>query len=139
MGALGAWDVTALHSFTGIYLLWHIIPVLETLTAIAEPNRFRIVELLRDGPRAVGDIGGTLRLQQTLVSKHLRVLRDAGLVEVQPRAQHRLSQLTAAPLHELSDWLERFRGIWDKRFRELDAYLIDMQTKGPARRRRSKT
>ena len=110
--------------------------VLELLTALAEPNRFRIVELLRAGPRPVGEIGEKLHLQQPQVSKHLRVLRDAGLVDVQPRAQERHYELRAEPLRELNVWLERFRSIWDERFDRLDEYLIEMQVKEKARSRR---
>ena len=67
--------------------------MVETFAALAEPNRFRIVELLRSGPRPVNDIGERLRLKQPQVSKHLRVLRGAGLVDVEPRAQQRLYAL----------------------------------------------
>jgi DNA-binding transcriptional ArsR family regulator len=112
--------------------------VLETLTALAEPNRLRIVEFLRDGPRPVGEIGDRLGLPQPHVSKHLRVLRDAGLVEVEARAQQRVYELRAAPLRELNAWLERFRNIWDQRFDQLDAYLIEMQKREKARRRRNR-
>jgi DNA-binding transcriptional ArsR family regulator len=110
--------------------------VIETLTALAEPNRLRIVELLRAGPRPVGEIGEKLHLQQPQVSKHLRVLRDFGLVDVQARAQQRLYELRAAPLRELNEWVERFRSIWDERFTQLDEYLIHMQTKDAATARR---
>ena len=112
--------------------------MLETLTALAEPNRFRIVELLRAGPRPVGEIGERLHLPQPQVSKHLRVLRDAGLVDVQARAQQRHYELRAAPLRELNAWLERFRRIWDERFDQLDEYLIEMQSKEQARSRKKK-
>ncbi len=105
----------------------HIHIVIETLTALAEPNRLRIVELLLTGPRNVGEIGKKLKLRQPQVSKHLRVLKEAGLVDVQARAQERLHELRPEPLRELNQWLERFRGIWDERFRQLDDYLIDMQ------------
>jgi len=64
--------------------------MVETFAALAEPTRLSIVELLRDGPRPVNDIGERLRLNQPQVSKHLRVLKAAGLVDVQPRAQQRL-------------------------------------------------
>ena len=110
--------------------------MIETLTALAEPNRLRIVELLRAGPRAVGEIGDKLHLYQPQVSKHLRVLRDYGLVDVQARAQQRLYGLRAAPLRELNEWLERFRNIWDERFNQLDEYLNHMQTKETATARR---
>ena len=89
--------------------------MIETFAALAEPNRLRIVELLRAGPRPVGAIGAALRLNQPQVSKHLRVLKNSRLVEVEPRAQQRLYGLRAQPLRELSAWLERYRHIWDER------------------------
>jgi DNA-binding transcriptional ArsR family regulator len=89
--------------------------VIEIFTALAEPNRLRIVDLLRDGPLSVGAIGKALRLNQPQVSKHLRVLRNARLVEAEPRAQQRLYGLRAQPLRELNAWLERYRHIWDER------------------------
>lgn len=101
--------------------------VLETFTALAEPNRLRIVELLRTGARPVGDIGERLHMQQPQVSKHLRVLRDAGLVAVEARAQQRVYQLRAEPLRELSEWLERFRNIVEARFDRLDDHLEQMK------------
>lgn len=101
--------------------------MIETLTALAEPNRLRIVELLRTGPRPVGEIGQKLHLQQPQVSKHLRVLKDAGLVEVKPLAQQRLYELRPEPLRELDAWLERFRTVMDARFDRLDAYLEKMR------------
>jgi DNA-binding transcriptional ArsR family regulator len=94
--------------------------MLETFTALAEPNRLRIFELLRDGPRPVGAIGAALNLNQPQVSKHLRVLRDARLVDVEQRAQQRVYGLRAEPLRTLSDWLERYRLIWDERMAQLD-------------------
>ena len=101
----------------------------ETLAALAEPNRFRIVELLRAGPRPVTDIGERLRLNQPQVSKHLRVLRSAGLVDVQPRAQQRVYELRAEPLRQLHGWLERYRRLWDARFDELDTVIDELKRK----------
>ena len=101
--------------------------MVETFAALAEPNRFRIVELLRAGPRTVNDIGDRLDLNQPQVSKHLRVLKAAGLVDVEPRAQQRLYELRAAPLRELHDWLERYRELWDARFNALDDLLEEME------------
>jgi DNA-binding transcriptional ArsR family regulator len=103
--------------------------MLETFSALAEPNRLRIVELLRSGPRPVGEICVELPLAQPQVSKHLRVLRKAGLVDVQPRAQQRIYELRAAPLRELGEWLERFRKIWADRYDRLDELLVDLQRK----------
>ena len=108
-------------------MLWHIRTVLETFAALAEPNRFRIVELLRAGPASVNDIGGRLQLNQPQVSKHLRVLKESGLVDVEPRAQQRLYELRAQPLRDLHDWLERYRRLWDARFEELDGVIEDLK------------
>ena len=77
-----------------------------TLIALAEPNRLRIVELLRERPRPVGEIAKRLRLRQPQVSKHLRVLSDAGLVDVRPVAQQRIYELRSAPFDELDKWLD---------------------------------
>jgi DNA-binding transcriptional ArsR family regulator len=101
----------------------------STLSALAEPNRLRIVELLRDGPRPVGEIADRLVLRQPQVSKHLRVLSEAGLVEVHPAAQQRIYQLQAQPFVELEDWLETFRRIWEKRLDSLEEYMQELKDK----------
>ena len=100
----------------------------ETLAALGEPNRLRIVELLRAGPRPVNDIRGRLGLRQSQVSQHLKVLKDVGLVEIEPRAQQRFYRLRARPLKQLHKWLERYRHIWEERFEQLDE-LIEELTK----------
>ena len=97
--------------------------MIEMLNALAEPNRLRIVELLRDGPRPVGEIGDQLRLRQPQTSKHLRVLRDAGLVDVRPDAQRRLYELRPQPLLELDAWLEPYRQYWSERLDALETML----------------
>src|ERR1700736_2022398 len=102
--------------------------MLETFRALAEPNRFQIVELLRDGPRPVGDMAHRLGLRQPQVSKHLRVLSDAGLVDVRIDAQRRIYALRPAPLQELEVWLERYRRLWEGSFQRLDALLHDLKT-----------
>lgn len=101
--------------------------IIEILSALAEPNRLQIVELLRVGPSPVAEICARVRLGQPQVSKHLRVLRNAGLVHVQPRGQQRFYALRAAPLRELDEWLERFRDIWGARFDQLDELLQEIQ------------
>jgi DNA-binding transcriptional ArsR family regulator len=103
--------------------------MIETFTALAEPNRLRIVELLRDGPRPVGAIGKALRLKQPQVSKHLRVLKEARLVDVEARAQQRLYGLRAQPLRELNAWLERYRQIWGERLDQLDELIEELKSK----------
>lgn len=101
-----------------------------TLSALAEPNRLQIVELLRRKPRAVGEIVACLGLRQPQVSKHLRVLSAAGLVEVHPVAQQRIYSLRAEPFRELDAWLERYRRVMDERFDRLDDVLRDLKEKG---------
>src|SRR5580704_18012183 len=100
--------------------------MLETLRALAEPNRFQIVELLRRRPRPVGDMVSRLRMRQPHVSKHLRVLSNAGLVDVRVDAQRRIYELRAAPLKELGVWLERYRRIWEGNYQRLDGLLQEL-------------
>jgi DNA-binding transcriptional ArsR family regulator len=112
--------------------------VQTTLAALTEPNRFRIVELLRSGPRPVNEIVDGLQLYQVQVSKHLRVLKAAGLVDVQPRAQQRLYALRAQSLLELHDWLEKYRRLWDARFQEMDELIDELKRKEKLDGRKSK-
>lgn len=109
--------------------------MMATLRALAEPNRFQIVELLRDGPRPVGEMVNRLGLRQPQVSKHLRVLSDAGLVEVRVDAQRRIYALRPAPLQELEVWLERYRSLWEASYQRLDALLDELKTKEKKRGR----
>ena len=102
----------------------------DTLSALAEPNRLQIIELLRRRPLAVGEIAVRLRLRQPQVSKHLRVLSDAGLVEVHPVAQQRIYSLRAEPFNALDAWLERYRRTVDERFDRLDDILREQKEKG---------
>ena len=101
--------------------------MIETLKALGEPNRFQIVELLRDGPRPVGEMVDRLHLRQPQVSKHLRVLSDAGLVDVRIDAQRRIYALRPAPLQEREVWVERYRRLWESNFQRLDALLLDLK------------
>ncbi len=98
-------------------------------SALAEPKRQLIVELLRDGPLSVGEIADRLDLNQPQTSKHLRVLSNAGLVEVQAIANRRIYKLRPQPLKELDTWLDSFRRVWDERFDRLDDYLHELQEK----------
>jgi DNA-binding transcriptional ArsR family regulator len=109
-----------------------------TLKALAEPSRFQIIELLRNGPRPVGDLVNQLKLPQPQVSKHLRVLSDAGLVDVRVDAQRRIYELRPAPLQELEVWIERYRSIWEENYQRLDVLLEEMKAKGGKRRRRKR-
>jgi DNA-binding transcriptional ArsR family regulator len=101
----------------------------ETLAALGEPNRLRILELLRAGPSSVNDIHVRLKLRQSQASQHLKVLRDVGLVEMEPRAQQRLYSLRAEPLKQLHNWLERYRHIWEERFEALDEIVEELKQK----------
>src|ERR1700674_1253862 len=96
-------------------------------TALMEPNRVHIVELLRDGPLTVGEITQRLGLQQPQVSKHLKVLSETAIVEVQPQANRRIYQLRREPFQELETWLHSFRRPWEERFDRLDDYLQEVQ------------
>jgi DNA-binding transcriptional ArsR family regulator len=112
--------------------------MLETLVALAEPNRLRIIEVLRGGPRCVNDIGGRLRLNQPQVSKHLRVLKAAGLVDVEARAQQRVYALRAQALRQLHEWLDQYRQLWEARFDELDGLIEELKTKEKSHARRKR-
>jgi DNA-binding transcriptional ArsR family regulator len=109
--------------------------MIEILKALAEPNRLHIVELLRSGPRPVGDMVHRLHLRQPQVSKHLRVLSDAGLVGSRVDAQRRIYALRPAPLQQLDVWLEKYRQLWEQNFQRLDALLDEMKTKEKKRGR----
>lgn len=96
------------------------------LEALAEPTRRRILDVLVLGERLVGDLAGELDLMQPSVSKHLRVLRDAGLVSVRPDAQRRWYRVDVGPLVELDAWLEPYRRIWTDRLDDLERHLDAM-------------
>jgi DNA-binding transcriptional ArsR family regulator len=91
--------------------------------ALAEPSRRRILDLLRERERPVGELVSSLRISQPGVSKHLRVLRDAGLVHVRPHGRRRLYTLRAAPLAEVDAWLAPYRELWSERLDALERHL----------------
>jgi len=93
---------------------------------IAEPNRRAILSLLGSSQRSVGEIERRLRMPQPMVSKHLRVLRDAGLVESTVDAQRRLYRLKPEPLRELDAWLAQFRRFWSAHVDALERHLDRM-------------
>jgi DNA-binding transcriptional ArsR family regulator len=95
----------------------------DVLEVLAEPHRRRILDVLRRGEASVGALVEELGTSQPLVSKHLRVLRDAGLVEVRADGQRRLYRLRPDPLVELDTWLEPYRQMWRTSLDRLEAHL----------------
>jgi DNA-binding transcriptional ArsR family regulator len=93
---------------------------------LAEPNRRRILDLLGSSEQPVGELVGQLALSQPAVSKHLRILREAGLVEARGDAQRRLYRVCPAPLRELDDWLDPYRRMWVSRLDALERHLDSM-------------
>ena len=96
-----------------------------TFEVLAEPVRRRILDLLRERPRLVGELTAELGLSQPGTSKHLRVLREAGLVRVRSEAQRRWYELDPAPLVEIDEWLEPYRWMWADRLDALERHLDD--------------
>ena len=96
---------------------------LAALQVLAEPRRLAILDLLRDGERPVGELVHRLGLSQPAVSKHLRVLKDAGLVEARADAQRRLYRIRPEPLAELDEWLASYRQLWTKHLNRLEDHL----------------
>ena len=96
---------------------------IAVLEVIAEPTRRRILDAVRDGERSVGELVEEVGMHQPGVSRHLKVLRDAGLVEVRRDAQRRLYRLRPEPLMELDAWLEPYRAEWATRLDSLEDHL----------------
>ena len=91
--------------------------------ALAEPNRLRIVDLLREGPSHVGELVVRLQLKQPLVSSHLKVLSRVGLVRVQPVAQRRIYTLRPEPFDQLATWASAYQELWENRLDRLEQQL----------------
>ena len=91
--------------------------------AVAEPNRRRVLERLRQGERSAGELGEALNISQPGVSKHLRILREAGLVNVREEGRRRLYRLRPEPLAELDAWLAPYRQFWEGRLDALEQHL----------------
>jgi DNA-binding transcriptional ArsR family regulator len=102
---------------------------------IAEPNRRAILSLLVASEQSVGDIERRLRMPQPTVSKHLRVLRDAGFVEATVDAQRRLYRLTPEPLQELDEWLAPFRRFWSAHLDALERHLDRLERTSHAKKK----
>jgi DNA-binding transcriptional ArsR family regulator len=93
---------------------------------VADANRRRILDVLRSAEHPVGDLVADLGISQPAVSKHLRILREAGLVEVRADGQRRLYRLQSAPLREIDEWLTPYRAAWRDRLDDLERHLDSM-------------
>lgn len=101
----------------------------NVMSALAEPHRLQIIELLRKSPLTVGEIADNLQLRQPQASKHLRVLSEVGLIEVVAVANRRICKLRPDPFMELDAWLESYRQLWEERYDRLDDYLQKLKSK----------
>jgi DNA-binding transcriptional ArsR family regulator len=101
--------------------------VLSTFDVLAEPTRRRILDLLREAERPVNDLVTSLNVSQPGVSKHLRVLREAGLVEARVEAQRRVYRVRPEPLAEIDAWLAPYRRLWAKRLDALEQHLDETE------------
>jgi len=98
----------------------------DAFNAVAEPRRRQILDALTGGERPVNDLVERLGLAQPQVSKHLRVLREVGLVEVRDEGRQRLYRLNARPLKPIHDWLQNYQDLWTERFSRLDVVLDEL-------------
>ncbi len=115
-----------IYTLTRIYVLKYIKRVESVFEIIAEPNRRAILSLLASSQQSVGEIERQLRMPQPTVSKHLRVLREAGFVESTVDAQRRLYRLKPEPFQEVDDWLAQFRRFWSAHVDALERHLDRM-------------
>ena len=111
-----------------------------TFAALADPTRRAILARLASGERSVTELAEPFAMSMPAVSKHLRVLENAGLISRGRDAQWRPCRIEAAPLKEVSEWTERYRAIWEQRFDRLETYLQELKAKERAhgRKRRKK-
>jgi len=110
-----------------IYSSGNVRAVISTFDVLAEPTRRRILDLIRDTERPVNELVARLDISQPGVSKHLRVLREAGLVEVRTDAQRRLYRVRPEPLAEIDAWLAPYRRLWANRLDALERHLDDTE------------
>jgi DNA-binding transcriptional ArsR family regulator len=99
----------------------------DTFNAVAEPRRRQILDELMAGERSVGDLVGLLGLAQPQVSKHLRVLREVGAVEVRDEGRQRVYRVNGAALKPIHDWVKRYERMWSERFELLDDVLDELK------------
>lgn len=95
----------------------------DIFRAIADPTRRAILTLLSEGEMTVGDVAERFEMTRPAVAKHLRVLSDGGLIEVEARGRERINRLNAAPLREVAEWISRFDAFWDEKLMKLKEEL----------------
>ncbi|HVY20733.1 MAG TPA: metalloregulator ArsR/SmtB family transcription factor [Bauldia sp.] len=100
-----------------------------TFAALADPTRRAILARLASGEASVTDIAKPFAMSMPAISRHLKVLEDAGLIVSGRDAQYRPRRLEAAPLREIADWVERYRVFWEENFARMDDYLAELQKK----------
>ena len=105
----------------------------DAFNAIAEPRRRQILDALAEGERPVNELVDRLRLAQPQVSKHLRVLREVGLVDVRESGRQRLYRLNGRPLKPIHDWVKGYERSWNQRFNALDDVLRELKRKEESR------
>lgn len=101
----------------------------DAFNAVAEPRRREILDLLAEGERTVNEIGAAMGISQPLVSKHLKVLREVGLVRSRTEGRNRLYRLDAMALQPIHEWVRDYERHWNERLDRLDDYLDEMQRK----------
>ena len=111
----------------------------DAFQTLADPTRRRIVETLRTGERQVGDIVEQAGIHQSGVSRHLRILHEAGFVSMRPDAQRRLYSLRPEPFRELDDWLAKYRSLWEGRLDRFGAALEEQRKRRRTKRKEQRT
>lgn len=130
---VGPLKVASLYALTRICHMAYIMAMESVFEIIAEPNRRAILSLLFSSQQSVGEIERQLRMPQPTVSKHLRVLREAGFVESTVDAQRRLYRLKPEPLQEVDEWLAPFRRFWSAHVDALERHLDRMDEPTPGK------
>jgi len=105
---------------------------IDAFQTLADPTRFRIVEILREGGRPVNDIVGRVEIDQSGVSRHLRILQEAGFVQMRPDGQKRVYSLRSQPFQDLDAWISTYRSMWEKRLDRFESVLQSRKDRSAA-------
>jgi len=104
---------------------------MDTFQALSDPNRRRIIELIATkGQLTASDISENFKISSSAISQHLKVLREAKLIDMEKRAQQRIYTINTASIHEIEEWARKMVKTWDERFKKLDKLLEDLKKKG---------